>query len=172
MILDDLRKIMPYTAGHLDIFAQPLLEAMSEFEINTGRRRSAFIAQVAHESGELRYLREIGSGQAYEGRADLGNTEPGDGPLYKGGGLLQITGRANYSACGTALDVPLVGNPSLIETPAIACRSAGWFWKTKGLNAAADLDYFGQITKTINGGFNGLDNRLQYWLRARKTEGL
>lgn len=163
---------MPYSAGRVFDFAGPLTAAMAEFEIVLPRRRAAFLAQVAHESGELRYTRELATGQAYERREDLGNNEPGDGPLYKGGGLLQITGRVNYAACGKALDVPLIGNPSLIETPPIAARSAAWFWKTKGLNALADVDRFGEITRLINGGFNGLDARLRYWLDARKLEGL
>ena len=145
---------------------------MSEFDSSTSRRRAAFLAQVAEESGELRYLRELGSGQAYEGRVDLGNLEAGDGPRYKGGGLLQITGRTHYAQCGAALGAPLEATPTLIETPAIAARSAAWFWRMRGLNALADADRFGEITHEINGGYNGLDSRLRYWLEARKAEGL
>ena len=172
MTPDQLRQVMPYSAGKVDYFAQSLTDAMVEFHIVTSRRRAAFLAQVAHESGELRFVRELGSGVTYEGRADLGNTQQGDGARYKGGGLLQITGRANYAACGGTLGVDLVGNPSLIETAPIASRSAAWFWDTHGLNALADADKFGAITKVINGGFNGLDERLRYWLTARKVEGL
>lgn len=172
MTLDQLRQIMPYSAGRAEAFLQPLIAAMAEFGINTARRRAAFLAQVAHESGELRYTRELADGLGYEGRKDLGNTEPGDGPLFKGRGLLQVTGRANYEACGKALDLPLIVNPSLLEVPVGACRSAGWVWSTKGLNTLADDEAFGSITHRINGGYNGLDDRLRYWLRARKVENL
>lgn len=172
MTLDELRQIMPYSAGRAETFLQPLLAAMAEFGISTARRRAAFLAQVAHESGELRYTRELADGLGYEGRKDLGNTEPGDGPLFKGRGLLQVTGRANYEACGKALNLPLITNPSLLEVPVGACRSAGWTWSTRGLNALADDEAFGTITHKINGGYNGLDDRLRYWLRARKVENL
>lgn len=182
MTPDDLRKIMPYSAGKVDLFAQPLNDAMAQFEINTARRRAAFIAQVAHESGELHWLRELASGAAYEParpgapvneRAkELGNIYPGDGPKYRGGGLLQITGRTQYLACGKELGVDLVAQPDLVETPAIAAKSAAWFWSVRGLNELADTDHFGEITRRINGGYNGLDERLFYWLEARKVEGL
>lgn len=163
---------MPYSAGRLASFSQPLTDAMEEFGITTAKRQAAFIAQVAHESGELRYTLELADGKGYEGRADLGNTEPGDGPRFKGRGLIQITGRANYEACGKALGLPLIINPSLLEVPAGACRSAAWYWQTHGLNGFAEADKFGSITKTINGGFNGLDARLLYWINARKVLGL
>ncbi|HSY05872.1 MAG TPA: glycoside hydrolase family 19 protein [Steroidobacteraceae bacterium] len=172
MTPDQLRQVMPYSAGKVADFAQPLTDAMAEFAIDTARRRAAFLAQVAQESGELRYMREIASGQAYEGRADLGNTQPGDGPLFRGGGLLMVTGRANFTSCGEALGVELASSPGLIETPSIACRSAAWFWSTHRLNELADGDNFGQITHFINGGYNGLDSRLRYWLVARKLENL
>ena len=172
MTPDQLRQIMPYSAGRVDVFAPPLTAAMQEFGITTAKRQAAFIAQVAHESGELRYTLELTDGQGYERRADLGNTQPGDGPRFKGRGLIQITGRANYEACGKALGLTLIVTPSLLEVPAGACRSAAWFWQTHGLNGFAEADKFGSITKTINGGFNHLDERLAYWLRARKAVGL
>jgi putative chitinase len=172
MTPDELRKLMPYSAGQAATYAQPLTAAMTEFEIVTARRRAAFLAQVAHESGELRYVREIASGQTYEGRTDLGNVNPGDGPRYRGGGLLQRTGRANYIACGEAIGQPLEATPSLIESAPIASRAAAWYWRAKGLNALADADRFGEITRLINGGYNGLDARLRYWLEARKAERL
>lgn len=159
---------MPFAGNRAEVFGQPLMEAMQEFAITTANRQSAFLAQVAHESGELRYTRELASGEAYENRADLGNVEPGDGPRFRGRGLIQITGRANYAACGEALGMTLILTPSLLEVPQGACRSAAWFWKSKGLNELADGDKFGAITKAINGGFNHLDERLAYWLRARR----
>lgn len=168
MTPDQLRQVMPYNAGRADSFAQPLAAAMQEFQITAVRRQAAFIAQIAKESGELRYTLELASGTEYEGRADLGNTQAGDGPRFKGRGLLQITGRANYDACGKALGLALIQTPSLLEVPAGASRSAAWFWQTRGLNELADGDKFGSITHRINGGYNGLDDRLVYWLAVRK----
>lgn len=164
--------VMPYAGARAQAFAQPLAEAMQEHGINTPKRQAAFVAQIAHESEEFRFTRELGSGQEYEGRKDLGNIQPGDGPRFKGRGLLQITGRTNYSACGEALGLPLIDTPVLLEAPAGACRSAAWFWVQHGLNELAEADKFGTVTKRINGGFNGLDERLEYWLRARRTLGL
>jgi putative chitinase len=163
---------MPFSAGRLEVFAQPLAGAMQEFGISTAKRQAAFVAQIAHESGQLRYVCEIASGDTYEGRADLGNTQPGDGPRFKGRGLIQITGKTNYEACGKALGLALIQTPSLLEVPASACRSAAWFWQTHGLSELADVDKFGAITKRINGGFNGIDERLAYWLIARKMVNL
>jgi predicted chitinase len=142
---------------------------MREFEIATYLRAAAFLAQLAHESAELRYFEEIASGRAYEGRKDLGNTQPGDGMKYKGHGPIQITGRANHTACGLALGLDLVNNPTLITQPQNAFRSAGWFWDTRGLNALADQRLFKAITKKINGGFNGLADRQKYYDRALRV---
>lgn len=154
-------------------FLPHLNAAMEEFEINTPKREAAFIAQLAHESGSFRYVREIASGKAYEGRVDLGNTEPGDGVRFKGRGLIQITGRANYQACSVALfgDDRLVASPVLLETPPEACRSAAWFWKSRSLNNLADLGKFLSITKRINGGTNGLADREAYYKRAKEVLG-
>jgi putative chitinase len=167
-----LRAVMPYSASRPDLYAQPLTEAAAEFGIDTPKRLAAWIAQIAHESGELRYVRELASGGAYEGRRDLGNTQPGDGPRFRGRGLLQITGRANYAACGTALGIALLDEPELLERPIPACRSAGWFWQSRSLNRFADSNEFGLLTRAINGGYTGLDDRISYWLRARKALGL
>lgn len=169
MTPEELRIVMPYSAGRVEAFAKPLTAAMDEFGINTAKRKASFVAQIAHESGELRFTREIGTGELYEGRKDLGNTEPGDGPRYKGRGLIQVTGRANYATCGKALGLDLISNPSLLEVPDGACRSAGWFWKTNGLNELADADKFGAVTKRINGGYSALDERIRYWLVARSV---
>jgi putative chitinase len=165
--------IMPNAGTRVEAFCQPLADAMAEFEITTSRRVCAFIANVAEESGELRFLEELADGLAYEGRADLGNTQPGDGPRYKGRGLLQATGRAQYTTIGKALGLDLVNNPDLLKSPIEAARSAAWIWSIeKKLNPLADLDAFGTICHRVNGGFNGLDARLKYWLRGRKIEGL
>lgn len=161
---------MPY--ANASLFISPLNSAMLEFEISlTLLREAAFLAQVAYESGELRWLRELASGNEYEGRTDLGNVDPGDGPLYKGRGLLQITGKTNYLKCGEALDLPLLQSPELLEQPENAARSAGWFWNIHGLNELADSENFLLITKRINGGTNGYAKRLAYFEKAKQILG-
>ena len=167
----ELASMMPYAASRAQTFAEPLTAAMAEFEINTPRRQAAFLAQLAHESGSLRYVKELADGNGYEGRKDLGNTSPGDGVKYKGRGLIQITGKANYRACGMALGLDLLSSPELLETPVNACRSAGRVWKWKNLNQHADTDSFGSLTRAVNGGYNGLDDRIHHWLRCRKVLG-
>lgn len=166
--LDDLRVICPQTkSGRLAVFVDPLNDAMEEYEIDNVARETHFLAQIAHESGGFHYVRELASGEAYEGRADLGNTQDGDGPRYRGRGLIQITGRANYRACGDALGVDLVSEPELLESPYLAARSAGWFWKAHGLNELADKDDARTITKRINGGLTGYQERRTYLGRAK-----
>ena len=171
-ILDQLQVIMPNNSGRATTYVYPLNEAMLKFAIVTAKRASAFIAQVAHESGELRYVREIADGSHYEGRADLGNLQPGDGHRYVGRGLIQVTGRTNYLAAGAALGLDLVTHPELLEDPTNAALSAAWYWKTHGLNELSDTDSFGAITHKINGGYSGLDARIGYWLRARRASGI
>lgn len=167
-----LQSIMPFAKARIPAFVAPLNAAMQEFHINTPLRQAAFIAQIAHESGELRYVEEIASGAAYEGRKDLGNTQPGDGMRYKGRGLIQITGRNNYAECGKAMGVDLITNPELLETNDLACRSAAWFWASRGLNDLADKGDFKRITKRINGGLNGYQERLAYHARAKMALGV
>lgn len=171
MTEQDLLAIMPYAKPRLAAFFTPLVAAMNEFEINTPARQAAFLAQVGHESGQLRYVRELADGIGYEGRKDLGNTQAGDGPRYKGRGLIQITGRANYAACGKALGLDLIAHPELLEQPVSACRSAAWFWQTHGLNVLADqgMDGFGSITRRINGGTNGMADRLALFRAANEV---
>lgn len=169
---DQLKKIIPYAGPKAGVFLGPLNDAMAEFEINTPARRAAFLAQIAHESGSLRYVKELASGAAYEGRADLGNTEKGDGVKFKGRGLIQITGRANYAACSAALyDGPdvLIQHPELLETVSGACRSAAWYWQTRGLNELADIGKFERITRRINGGLNGQPDRLAFFATAKEV---
>lgn len=161
--------------ARIEKFFDPLNAAMEEFQINTAKRQAMFLAQIAHESGELRYVEEIASGEDYEFRDDLGNDQPGDGVRFKGRGLIQITGRDNYRACGSALGVDLLSTPERLEEPDLACRSAAWFWQSRRLNELADLgtqDAFNKITRRINGGFNGMGQRLTYWNRARRVLGL
>lgn len=170
--LSQLQDIMPLSGPRAPRFIEPMNEAMPQYEINTGRRQAAFLAQVAHESGELKYVRELATGWDYEGRKDLGNHEIGDGPKFKGRGLLQITGRGNYRACGEALGLDLIANPYLLEEPLPAVRSACWFWAVRKLNALADEGDLVAITKRINGGTNGLAQRRQYYERALKVLGV
>jgi len=160
---------MPHAKSRASIYCEKLNDAMAEFHINTIKRQAAFIAQLAHESGEFRYVKELASGTAYEGRKDLGNTHTGDGVKYKGRGLIQITGRSNYEQCGLALGVNLISTPQVLETPEYATRSAAWFWKTRGLNELADRGEFNKITRRINGGTNGAEDRLKYYERALKV---
>jgi putative chitinase len=135
----------------IDRFLDPINKTLEEFEINTPQRIRMFLAQIGHESGQLRYRKELASGEAYEGRKDLGNTKPGDGVRYKGRGLIQITGRYNYGLASLALGLPLLEKPELLEEDLNACRSAGWFWYKSNLNALADMGKFETITRRING---------------------
>ena len=148
------------------LFLPFLNQAAIEADLTTPQRLQMFLAQVGHESGQLRYVEELASGQAYEGRADLGNSHPGDGVKYKGRGLIQVTGRDNYIACGLALDLPLLDSPELLKQPENAARSAAWFWNYKQLNSYCDKGDFIGLTKRINGGTNGLADRQMLYDRA------
>ena len=163
-----IRMVMPLAGARIEFFVKPLDEAMAEAQITNLYRMAAFLAQLAHESGELRYMKELADGKGYEGRKDLGNTQPGDGPRFKGRGPIQITGRTNYRSCSLALygDERLLATPELLEQPEDGCRAAAWFWKTRGLNELADAQDFRAITKRINGGYNGYEDRKKYYDRA------
>jgi predicted chitinase len=158
-----LREIMPYCPpDSAAAYAVELSRAMLAAEITTVTRAAAFLGQLAHESGCLRFMSEFGGGAKYEGRADLGNTTAGDGERYKGRGPLQLTGRANYRKYGDALGVPLVEHPELAATPGVGFRVAAKYWVDHGLNALADkLDWVG-ITRAINGGLNGYTLRVAF----------
>jgi putative chitinase len=162
-----LQQIMTYAGSRIPMFIDFLNAGMAEFEINTLYRVWMFIAQISEESGELRYTLELASGQEYEGRADLGNTQPGDGARFKGRGLIQITGRSNYAAAGIGLGLDLINQPELLQTPENATRSACWWWNKHGLNALADAGEFTLITQRINGGTNGLAERQAYLAKAQ-----
>lgn len=172
-----LQQILPNARSQAGVFISALDRAMTCCNINTPKRIAAFLAQVGHESGQLQYVRELGSDQ-YLSKYDtgalairLGNTpDPdGDGQRYRGRGLIQITGRDNYRRCSLGLfgDERLLSSPQLLEQPRWAAESAAWFWEQNGLNELADRDQFNSITRRINGGLNGLQNRLQLWARAR-----
>lgn len=166
-----LQIIMPNALkANIQRFFIPLRDKMQDHEIDTPLRHAHFLAQIGHESAEFTYTEEIASGAAYEGRADLGNTRPGDGVRFKGRGLIQLTGRANYVAYGNAIGVDLTkdDNAKLVATdPDLAVDVACWFWKQKKLNRWADEDNIRKVTKTINGGYNGFDHRSQLLVRSR-----
>ena len=171
------------TTTNAEKFASFINDACTKFQINTPIRALCFLAQVGHESGGLFFTEELASGSAYEGRTDLGNMQPGDGVRFKGRGLIQITGRGNYTAVSTDLGIDCVANPTLLggknanvctqEQLKNAAMSAGWFWNSRNLNDLADkidinkpieddanLDQFEAITIKINGGTNGLPDRV------------
>lgn len=130
-------------------------------------RLAHFLAQLIHESGSFRYMEEIASGQAYEGRRDLGNTEPGDGKLFKGRGPIQVTGRANYRYFGRKIGVDIERHPEIAAIPSIGLHLALEYWKDRGLNALADRDDVVAITRKINGGTNGLADRQAHLAKVK-----
>ena len=165
-----LLQILPNAGRQAGVFVPVLNTAMAKYGIVTRLRVAAFIAQVGHESGQFRWMRELWGPTAqqagYEGRSDLGNTVKGDGSKYRGRGLIQITGRANYAACGDALGLDLINKPELLEQPQYAAMSAAWFWSSRGLNTLADQSDFLTITRRINGGTNGLADRQELYDKA------
>ena len=168
-----LLQILPNAGPVAGVFVPVLNAAMGHYQIIGPKRVAAFIAQIGHESGQLKYVKEIWGPTAaqakYEGRKDLGNTVAGDGSKYRGRGLIQITGRANNMACGEALGLDLIKQPELLEKPQHACMSAAWFWATKGLSTLADPGQFDKITQRINGGQNGAADRQALYVRALKV---
>jgi putative chitinase len=168
---------------------EPLQETFEKYQINTPKRQACFIGQCMHESGGFKFLREnlnysakalmatwpsrfpdadtaekyarqpeMIANKVYSGR--MGNTEDGDGAKYIGRGLIQLTGKDNYTAFGEAIGEDLVANPQLVEQPRYAALSAGWFWNKRGLNALADAMDITTLTVRINGGKIGIDDRI------------
>jgi putative chitinase len=182
---------------------EPLNETFDKYQINTPKRQACFLGQTLHESGGFKFTREnlnysakalmatwpsrfpnLETATQYERQPEkiankvyagrMGNTEDGDGAKYIGRGLIQCTGKENYTHCGEALGVDLVAQPHLLEEPRYAVLSAGWYWNKKGLNALADegtKDSFEVMTKRINGGLLGLDDRKSKMIEALKTLG-
>jgi len=152
-----------------------LYAAMVAYDITSPKRQAAFLAQVGHESGRLRYTSEIWGptpAQArYEGRADLGNTIKGDGFRYRGRGLLQITGRANYRSLSKRLGVDFENQPELLAEYKFAALSAADYWGSHKLNILADSGDFVTLTKRINGGTNGLADRQKLWAMCKQAVG-
>lgn len=173
-----LKQVMPHLPiQKLQLLLPHLNQALQTFGVDTALRTAAFVAQLAHESGEFRFMEEIWgptpAQQRYEPPAELahrlGNTEPGDGKRFKGRGPIQITGRFNYRKYGDLLGVDLVAQPALAAQPDVAFSTAGLFWKTNGLNELADCEDFVRITRRINGGTNGLADRQKYYECAKQV---
>ena len=175
-----LKKCSPYiTTERAKIYAPILKVYIRRFELDyCASRLAMFLAQIIHESGCFRYTKELASGEAYEGRKDLGNVNPGDGVKYKGRGLLQITGRANYQELSMLLDVDLIARPELLEEPPLAVASACQWWNKRAerLNKMADRGDIEGVTRVINGGLYGIveraklytniNNIILQWLRS------
>ena len=191
MTLGQVKEATLSSSANAAKFYSFIEETCTKFDISTPARQLCFLAQVGHESGGLFYTEELASGAAYEGRRGLGNTQRGDGIKFKGRGLIQITGRTNYKAVGDALGVDLIKDPTLLGGKNVtkctaaqlknAALSAGWFWNSRRLNAIADLinitkpidagtnlDNFVLITRRINGGTNGLHDRLNRYKNGVK----
>lgn len=174
MTADELRTIYPNATYCADAYAEPLTHYMSMYGITTLLRQCAFLATIGEESGELHYTREIWGPTTAQGRyeppnakaAELGNTEAGDGYRYRGRGLIQITGRANYAEVGTALGVDFIAEPEKLEQPEYATESACWWWKQHGCNELADTGSLAAVTRRVNGGLTHLDRRKAYYDRA------
>lgn len=126
-----------------------------------GAELAAFLGQCAHESAKFTTTKEFADGSQYEGRKDLGNVNPGDGVKYKGRGFIQITGRANYTAAAKDLGVDLVNRPELAEKPDIAAKVSLWYWKTRVQPKISNFANTKAVTKKVNGGVNGLQQRTQ-----------
>lgn len=164
---DLLKKLLPQSAeANRQKYLPYFNKYLAQYGIKTDKQVAAFFAQIGHESVQLRYSEEIASGAAYEGRKDLGNTQVGDGIRFKGRGLIQITGRSNYQEISNSFGVDFINSPQLLSQPEWSVRSACWWWKSHGLNEIADLGDFRKITKIINGGYNGWDDRYRLWLNA------
>ena len=179
-----MREIAPHFRGAngerqnaiIAAVGEVLAATLDSYAINTRLRIAHFLAQTCHESAGFRTTEEFASGEDYEGRADLGNNHPGDGVRYKGRGLLQLTGRANYKTFGGLLGVDLERQPALAGEPVLSLRIACEFWKKKNLNQFCDADDIVALTRRINGGTNGLDDRRGLTAKAKtaiaRIEGL
>lgn len=158
----------------------PITSAMSQYQIDSPARQAAFLAQIGHESGGMNWTTELwgptDAQKLYEPPSakatELGNTQSGDGYLFRGRGLIQITGRANYNAVGDALCLNCTANPALLASPEWAALSAAWWWQTHGLNELADAGNFQQITRVINGGLTGEADREHLWAAAKQALGV
>ena len=178
LTLEQLKAIMPLARRRAGVFIETLSLAMDESGIDTPLRVAAFLSQVAVESGSLLYMRELASGDAYEGRAGRGNTQPGDGRKFKGRGPIQITGRNNYRACSLDLfgDERLLEHPEILEAPLEGCRASAWFWRVNNINRFADIGDIDGVSDAVNrgrktqayGDAKGFKERLAFYERAKE----
>lgn len=180
LTVEQLNQIFPQAAkaGRNAKFLDGLNKVIVEQNLSTVNRIAGFLSQIGVESEELLYTKELGN-TSYFNKYDiqyapnkakeLGNTSPGDGAKYRGRGLIQVTGKANYAACGKALGLDLVSNPELLEQPGYAAESAGWYWGSRNINSAADADDIVRITKLVNGGTMHLDRRKAYYAKAKQV---
>ena len=169
---DMIKKIAPNSK---DEIVSPLVGYLNKYmpdekyQVNTYLRVCHFLAQAAHEAASFRTLEEYASGADYEGRKDLGNVKKGDGVRYKGRGIFQLTGRANYRRIGQLIGMDLENNPELAESPEVSVLTALEYWKSRNLNAYADRDDVKSITYRINGGYNGFDDRQRYLAKCKQV---
>ena len=163
------------------IFLRPMNDAMAKEEITTIICASHFLSQLLHETGMLQFIEEVADGSAYEGRHDLGNDYPGDGEKFKGRGAFQVTGRKAYQKYGLYSGQDIVNHPEILLQPHYAIDSAVWFFcvykhdpadANKPLIDDANNDNFLRVTYLINGGFNGVQNRLRLLNRCYENLGL
>ncbi|MEL6774077.1 MAG: peptidoglycan-binding protein, partial [Pseudomonadota bacterium] len=177
---DTMLAVAPHFSGALRRAQADIVEAvgpalevtLARYEINPPLRAAHFLAQTCHESAGFRTTEEFASGAAYEGRLDLGNTQPGDGRRYKGRGLIQLTGRANYRSFGGKLGLPLEDEPERAAEPVLSLAIACEYWVDRNLNAKADDDDLLAVTRLINGGTNGLEDRATRLVRAKAALGI
>jgi putative chitinase len=167
---EQIRKIAPNSKDEIiDPLVVYLNKYMPKYEVNNYLRVCHFLAQAAHEAASFRTLEEYASGAAYEGRRDLGNTQRGDGVRYKGRGIFQLTGRANYRDIGKKIGMDLENNPELAESPEVSVLTALEYWNFRNLNKWADEDNVERITRLINGGLNGFEDRKKYLARCKQV---
>lgn len=172
---DVMRAIAPRFTGQNAVRQEQIItdidpvlqDTLKRFEINTLLRVAHFLAQTCHESAGFRTTEEFASGDQYEGRADLGNTQRGDGRRYKGRGILQLTGRANYRKFGQALGLDLENNPLQAAEPELSLLIACEYWKSRKINADCDRDDLIAVTRKVNGGLNGLNDRRHFLGKAK-----
>lgn len=170
-----IRRIMPHAPEQrVREFTASFNQWAATFGIGTKLRTAHYIAQVAHETGELRYMEELASGEKYEGRRDLGNTQAGDGRHFKGRGYLQTTGRANYQRYAESEYCvgDLMSHPEWLAKQPGCQKASMFFWMTGGLNALADRDDVRAVSRRINGGTNGLAQRMYYLRVAKRVFGV
>lgn len=168
--LEILQHIAPLGSKTIQAsLVDPLNELLPKYDITNLYRITNFLGQACEESDEFKTLQEYASGAAYEGRRDLGNIHPGDGRKYKGRGIFQITGAANYAAMAKKLGIDLINHPELAETAHVAVETACIYWQTRDLNVPADKNDMITITHKINGGYNGLSQRRVFTIRAMQV---